>query len=87
MTANRMVRVLAGGILFLAAGWRLLLPQTPVSPIRFAYQPIDFTLDSCETQERHAPEPMAGGALILGAAFYATSRREGEGTNPGRSSP
>jgi hypothetical protein len=31
------------------------------SPIRFAYQPIDFQLDSCETPERYAPETMAGG--------------------------
>jgi hypothetical protein len=60
-----MARVLAGGILFLAAGWRVVLPQAPVSPIRFAYQPIDFTLESCETPERHAPETMAGGVAVF----------------------
>jgi len=44
-------------------------PAAPVtaenSPIRFAYQPIAFQLDSDETPERHAPETMAGGVAIL----------------------
>ncbi len=43
-------------------------PQTASaddSPIRFAYQSIDFKLDSCETPERHAPETMAGGVAIF----------------------
>jgi enediyne biosynthesis protein E4 len=35
------------------------------SPIRFAYQPIDFKLDSSETPERHAPETMAGGVAVF----------------------
>jgi enediyne biosynthesis protein E4 len=35
------------------------------SPIRFAYQPIDFRLDSCETPQRHAPETMAGGVAVF----------------------
>ncbi|HEX7424052.1 MAG TPA: CRTAC1 family protein [Terriglobales bacterium] len=35
------------------------------SPIRFAYQPIAFELDSCETPERHAPETMAGGVAVF----------------------
>jgi len=35
------------------------------SPIRFAYQPIDFQLDSCETPQRHAPETMAGGVAVF----------------------
>ena len=34
-------------------------------PLRFAFQPIDFKLDSCETPERHAPETMAGGVAIF----------------------
>jgi hypothetical protein len=34
------------------------------SLIRFAYQAIDFRLDSCETQ-RHAPETMAGGVAVF----------------------
>jgi enediyne biosynthesis protein E4 len=40
-------------------------PATTDRPIRFAYQPIDFKLDSCETPERHAPETMAGGVAIF----------------------
>ncbi len=35
------------------------------SPIQFVYQPIDFTLDSCETPQRHAPETMAGGVAVF----------------------
>jgi hypothetical protein len=35
------------------------------SPISFAYQSIDFKLDSCETPERHAPETMAGGVAVF----------------------
>jgi len=38
--------------------------QAP-APIRFVYRPIDFTLDSSETPERHAPETMAGGVAIF----------------------
>jgi hypothetical protein len=41
-------------------------PATAVeSPIRFAYQAIDFKLDSCETLEHHAPETMAGGVAVF----------------------
>jgi enediyne biosynthesis protein E4 len=39
--------------------------QTADSPIRFSYQPIDFTLDSDETPQYHAPETMAGGVAIF----------------------
>src|SRR5450756_2139724 len=35
------------------------------SPIRFAYQPIAFELNSCETPRRHAPETMAGGVAVF----------------------
>jgi enediyne biosynthesis protein E4 len=35
------------------------------APIQFSYHSIDFKLDSCETQERHAPETMAGGVAIF----------------------
>lgn len=35
------------------------------APIRFAYRPIDFRLDSSETLERHAPETMAGGVAMF----------------------
>ena len=50
-----------------AAAW-LAYPQPDAgSPIRFVYQPIDFTLDSCETPERHAPETMAGVVAVFDA--------------------
>ena len=35
------------------------------SPIRFNWRPIAFTLDSCETPQRHAPETMAGGVAVF----------------------
>jgi hypothetical protein len=35
------------------------------SPIRFAYEPIDFKLESSETPQRYAPETMAGEWLPL----------------------
>jgi hypothetical protein len=35
------------------------------SPIHFVYRPIPFTLDACETPERHAPETMAGGVAVF----------------------
>ena len=35
------------------------------SPIRFAFQPIDFKLDSNESPEHHAPETMAGGVAVF----------------------
>src|SRR6185295_7269527 len=34
-------------------------------PIRFAFLPIDFRLESSETAERHAPETMAGGVAVF----------------------
>src|SRR3954470_15914065 len=40
-------------------------PNVAKSPIEFAYQSIDFKLDSCETPERHAPETMAGGVAVF----------------------
>ena len=34
-------------------------------PIQFAFQPINFKLDSDESPERHAPETMAGGVAVF----------------------
>jgi hypothetical protein len=44
------------------AQWRAAPAE---SPIRFVYHPIAFTLDTCETPERHAPETMAGGVAVF----------------------
>ena len=38
--------------------------NTP-APIHFTYKPIDFRVDSCETDRRHAPETMEGGMAIF----------------------
>jgi hypothetical protein len=45
--------------------WLAATPPPAGSPIWFAYQPLDFRLDSCETPDRHAPETMAGGVAIF----------------------
>ncbi len=39
--------------------------QDRQSPIHFLFHSIPFTLDSCETPERHAPETMAGGTAVF----------------------
>jgi hypothetical protein len=41
------------------------LQVTAESPIKFAFQAIDFKLDSDETKEYHAPETMAGGVAVF----------------------
>ncbi len=49
-----------------AAALLLWLPANNAeSPIRFIPQTVDFTLESCETPERHAPETMAGGVALF----------------------
>ena len=67
--------LLAGVLLVLAgaAGARHSAPQgketpragTSEIPIRFAFQPIDFKLDSDESPEHHAPETMEGGVAVF----------------------
>jgi hypothetical protein len=39
--------------------------ESAKSPIHFSFQPIPFSLDSCETPEKHAPETMAGGVAVF----------------------
>ena len=46
--------------------WKLPASTQPhPAPIHFVFQSIDFSLDSCETPERHAPETMAGGVAVF----------------------
>ncbi len=62
-------------LLFLAGAPSTVRSQAPSSakppgasvdsPIRFAFQAIDFKLDSDETPEHHAPETMAGGVAVF----------------------
>jgi hypothetical protein len=54
----------AFGIL-LVSYWAAAPRENTAPPIHFAYQPIDFRLDSCETPRRHAPETMAGGVAVF----------------------
>jgi hypothetical protein len=48
----------------MAAVWGAFSQNSP-APIHFNYKPIDFRLDSCETDRRHAPETMAGGVAVF----------------------
>jgi hypothetical protein len=47
------------------AGLLAAAPPALESPIRFAFRPVAFTLESCETADRHAPETMAGGVALF----------------------
>src|SRR5271157_5554667 len=53
----------AAGIALLRMGPAAAEPN--LAPIHFVFQPIDFTLDSCETPQRHAPETMEGGVAVF----------------------
>lgn len=55
----------AVGVLAALLGPALWQAGPAESPIHFVYRPIAFTLDSCETPERHAPETMAGGVAVF----------------------
>jgi len=64
-TARGPRRLTVLGALLGAGVWLAAISQSADAPIRFAFQPIGFTLDSCETPERHAPETMAGGVALF----------------------
>jgi hypothetical protein len=61
------------GILHLFLAFSLIVPavsqQAPAprqqSPIHFSARPIGFTLNNCESPQRHAPETMAGGVAVF----------------------
>jgi enediyne biosynthesis protein E4 len=66
---------LAAFLLMLASALMVAHPASPSgdtpkaatsdSPIHFAFQTIDFKLDSNESPEHHAPETMAGGVAVF----------------------
>lgn len=59
-----MTRIL-WAVVLLVAVWAAAFSQGAGAPIHFTHRPIDFRLDSCETQRRHAPETMAGGMAVF----------------------
>jgi hypothetical protein len=59
------VLIAAAAALSGVALWLVAAPGPTAGPIRFAYRPIDFRLENCETPDRHAPETMAGGVAIF----------------------
>jgi hypothetical protein len=60
-----MMKTLWAAAILLAAVWAAAFSQNPPAPIHFTYRPIDFRLESCETERRHAPETMAGGVAVF----------------------
>ena len=58
-------------LVFLCAAVRLSCQQpapgaeSGKAPIHFTPRPIGFSLDSCETPQRHIPETMAGGVAVF----------------------
>ena len=58
------MRWVAAAVL-LAVVWAAAPSQNAPAPIHFTYKPIDFRVDSCETDRRHAPETMEGGMAIF----------------------
>jgi hypothetical protein len=48
-----------------AVVWTAAFSQNVSAPLHFTYRPIDFRLDSSETEKRHAPETMAGGVAVF----------------------
>jgi hypothetical protein len=73
LTTRRIAaRFLLCGPLVLLAAVILRLPRIQsqqsadeAPPIHFSFRPIAFSLDSCETQQKHAPETMAGGVAVF----------------------
>ena len=56
---------LVGVVVVTAAIWVAAFGQKAGAPIHFTYKPIDFKLDSWETEQRNAPETMAGGVALF----------------------
>jgi hypothetical protein len=58
-------RGLAISVVILIAASAAPVPEPAGSPIHFSFHAIDFSLNSCETPEKHAPETMAGGVAVF----------------------
>jgi len=63
---SRYAGVCAVGVLVVAlARWPTGLAESTKPAIHFSHRSIPFSLDSCETPQRHAPETMAGGVAVF----------------------
>src|SRR5205085_9838922 len=64
-----LIGIIGGGLLFLFASQMVAEPGLfsglSSAAIHFSYRPISFSLDSCETPQKHAPETMAGGVAVF----------------------
>ena len=60
-----MIKLPAAAVTACAAIWLVLASPGAGPPIHFAFRPIDFRLENCETPEAHAPETMAGGVAVF----------------------
>jgi len=54
-----------GSAVLLSTLGGLVFSQSASAPIHFSYRPIDFRVESCETDRRHAPETMEGGMALF----------------------
>jgi hypothetical protein len=69
---DRRTRLIAVAALAISCGGLVLMrsqqapgAQPAKALIHFTPRPIDFSLDSCETPQRHVPETMAGGVAVF----------------------
>jgi enediyne biosynthesis protein E4 len=57
--------LLCGALVLVFPRPRVSSAESPPAAIHFTFRPIAFSLDSCETPQRHAPETMAGGVAVF----------------------
>jgi hypothetical protein len=57
--------LLCGGAAVLFSQQKAPIAESSNAPIHFTPRPMAFSLDSCETPERHVPETMAGGVAVF----------------------
>jgi hypothetical protein len=63
--AKRPIRSLLCVLMVLVSWQPGRTAEPPPGPIHFTPRSIPFSLDSCETPERHSPETMAGGVAVF----------------------
>lgn len=62
----QLLKICSFGLVVVFVARRLTgFAQSAPSPIHFSFRAIPFSLDSCESPQRHAPETMAGGVAVL----------------------
>jgi hypothetical protein len=52
-------------VVMIAVATKAGAPDAPVRAIHFSFHPVPFSLESCVTPAKHAPETMAGGVAVF----------------------